>query len=77
MNNITIGSKNTYVEYTKKIGFLVGAYVKIALPKYYIKELSKILGIPKKVLDIKKSFAYEKGLRSRVLIAYAIERRAK
>ena len=42
-NNIRIGLKNTSMEYTKKIGFLVGTYVKIASPKYYITELSNIL----------------------------------
>ena len=46
-NNIRIGSKNICVEYVKKIGFLVGAYVKIVLLKYCIKELGKIRNIKK------------------------------
>ena len=75
--NVRIGSKNTCMEYTKKIGFLVGAYVKIASPKYYINELSNIIETTQKVIDIKKSYTYEKGLRSRVLVVYAIESEAK
>ena len=75
-NRIRIGSKNTIMEYTKKIGFLVGTYVRLASPKHYISELSNILGTSKRVIDIKKGFTYEKGLRSRVLVVYAVEREA-
>ena len=56
MNKITLelDRKSTSMEYTKKIGFLVGTYVKIASPKYYIIELSNILETTNKVIDIKK-----------------------
>jgi len=76
-NKIRIGSKNTIMEYTKKIGFLVGTYVRVASPKYYIDELSKILKTSAKVIDIKKGFTFEKGLRTKALIVYAIEREAQ
>ena len=65
------------MEYTKKIGTLVGTYIKIASPKYCIIELSNILEIINKVIDIKKWFTYEKGLQSKVLVVYAIEKEAK
>ena len=63
------------MEHVKKIGFIVGTYAKIASLKYYIIELSTILGITKKVIDIKKGFTYEKGLRSKVLVVYAVEKK--
>ena len=76
-NKIRIGSKNTIMEYTKKIGFLVGTYVRVASPRYYIDELNKILKTSAKVIDIKKGFTWEKGLKTKALIVYAIEREAK
>ena len=65
------------MEYAKKISFLVGTYAKIASQKYYISELSNILQTSKKVIDIKKGFTYEKGLRSRVLVVYVVEGKAQ
>jgi len=76
-NKIRIGSKNTVMEYTKKIGFLVGTYVRVASLKYYIDELKKILKTSAKVIDIKKGVTWEKGLKTKALIVYAIEREAK
>ena len=76
-NNIRIGSKNACLEHAKKLGFLVGACVKIASPKHCMKELSNVLETTQKVLDTKKSCTCEKGLRSRVLVACAIESEAK
>ena len=64
------------MKYTKKIGFLVGTYVKIALPKYYIIELSNTLEITNKIIDIKKGFTYEKSFQSKVLVVYAVEKKS-
>ena len=53
-NNIRVGSKITCMEYIKKIGFIVGTYVKLASPKYYIEELSNNMKLEERSIDIKK-----------------------
>ena len=69
-------SKNTIMEYTNRIGFLTGTYVRIASPKYYITDLTKRLNIREKIIDVKKEYTYEKGQRSKVLVIYATEEKA-
>lgn len=51
-NNIRIVSNNTFVEHTKKIGFLVGSHAKLASLNYYINELSDHVTIKEDVIDI-------------------------
>ena len=72
-NNIRVGWKNTCMEYTKKIGFIIGIYVKLASLKYYIEELSNNIKLEERLIDIKKRFTYERGTRSKVLTIYAVE----
>ena len=74
--NIHVSSKNTIMEYTNRIGFLTGTYVRIASPKYYIADLTKRLNIREKIIDVKKEYTYEKGQRSKVLVIYATEEKA-
>jgi len=71
--NIHVSSKNTIMEYTTKIGFLTGTYVKIAAPKYYISDIKNRLAITNNVIEVKKEYTYDKGKRSKVLVIYAIE----
>ena len=75
--NIRVSSKNTIMEYTTKIGFLTGPYVKIAAPKYYITDLKRKLDITNNLIDVKKEYTYDKGKRSKVLAVYAIEKEAE
>jgi hypothetical protein len=70
---IHVSSKNTKIEYTNRIGYLTGIYVKIASPKYYIKDIKEKLNITEKLIDVKKEFIYEKGKYSKVLMVYATE----
>jgi len=74
--NIHISSKNTIMEYTTKIGFLTGTYVKIAAPKHYIKDIRQKLNVKDKIIDVKKEYTYDKGKRSKVLVVYATEESA-
>ena len=72
-NRIKIATKRTKDEYTKKIGFLSGAYVKLASPEVCIKEITTKMNLSDYVIDIAKEFTYEKKDRSKVLVVYAVE----
>ena len=65
------------MEYTKKIGFLVGTRAQLASPHHYINELSDHLSSKNGVIDIKTKFTHEHGTRSKVLTVCAIELEAK
>ena len=58
--NIKLSSKNTILEYTQRIGYLSDTYVKLASPKYYIKELNQKLQIEDGQIDIKKNIPTKK-----------------
>jgi len=75
--HIHVSSKNTIMEYTTKIGFLTGTYVKVASPKYYISDLQRRLDINCNLIEVKKEYTYDKGKRSKVLVVYAIEKEAE
>jgi len=70
---IRISTKRTNMEYTKRIGFLTGLYVRIASPVYYLLDIKKKLKIDAGIIEVKKEYIYERGKRSKVLMVYAIE----
>lgn len=76
-NDLRISGKNTGFEYTKKIGFLSGTYVKLASQEKYSDEIIEAMDLNQNLIDIKKEYTYEKGTRSKVLAIYAVEREAK
>ena len=76
-NNIQVESKKKYMEYIKKIWFLIGTYVQLASPDYYINEITNDMNLEEGIIDIKKRFIYEKNTRSKVLTVYAIENEAQ
>jgi len=76
-NDIRVVSKNTGVEYTKKIGFLSGAYIQLALQDRYSKEIMEEMKLGENVIDIQKEYTYERGNRSKVLSIYVVEKEAK
>ena len=76
-NNIQVESKKKCMEYIKKIRFLVGTYVQLASPDYYINEITNDMNLEEGIIDIKKRFTYEKNTRSKVLTVYAIENEAQ
>jgi len=70
---IRISTKRMNMEYTKRIGFLTGPYVRIASPVYYLLDIKKKLKIDTEIIEVKKEYTYERGKRSKVLMVYAIE----
>ena len=76
-NNIHVMLKRTGLEYTKKIRFLSGTYVKLASLDYYINKIIEEMNLEDNTIDIKKRFTYERNTRSKVLTVYAIEEEAK
>ena len=72
-NNISISTKKTDLEYTKRIGFLSGTYVQLASPEYHIDEIIKEMKLQDCSIDIKKRFTYEHNSRSKVLSIYAVQ----
>ena len=76
-NEIRIIKKNTGLEYTKKIGFLSGTYVKLASQDRYSKEITMEMKLQENTLDIRKEYTYERGHRSKVLAIYAVQDEAK
>ena len=72
-----LSSKNTINAHTKKIGFLTRTYVKLASPKYYVNELEFKAEIEKGYVEIKKKYTFDKGVRSKVLVIYAVKEKAK
>ena len=63
-NKVKIGSKNTIVECTKKVGFLTGPCVKLSSPKHCVNELNESLIAEEGAIDVKKQYTHEKGNRS-------------
>ena len=61
------------MEYTKRIRFLTGSYVRIVSPVYYLLDIKKKLKIGTGIIEVKKEYTYERGERSKVLMVYAIE----
>jgi len=43
--------KNTKMEHTKKIGFLVGSNIQLASPKRYVEELNEMLSLIKGAME--------------------------
>jgi len=70
---IRISTKRMNIEYTKRIGFLTGPYVRIASSVYYFFDIKKKLKIGTGIIEVKKEYTYERGERSKVLMVYAIE----
>ena len=59
------------------MGFLTGPCVKLSSPKHCINELNESLITEEGAIDVKKQHAYEKGSRSKVLVAHVIETEAR
>ena len=75
-NNISISRKRTGLEYTKKVRFLAGTYVKLASVDYHIDEIIDKMELDSKSIDIKKRFTYERNSRSKALSICAVHEEA-
>ena len=74
--HIKLETKRMMEGFTKRIGFLVGPYVKAASTEYYINQLkdsnNKLVGS----IEIKKQMTYERGVQSKVLVVYGRDQEA-
>ena len=64
------------MEHANQIGFLIGIYIKTLASKCCIKDIKSKLEIAKKLIDVKKLCAREKGKWSKVMMIYATKNNA-
>ena len=69
--------KITGLEYTRKVSFLIGVHLKIALANWYQDLLVNQLDIPDEVIELRKKIIYQDKYKSNVLTIYSILSRAK
>ena len=72
-NNIRLTKKNTTLDYTKKIRFLVRTYVLLASFDQYITEITNNMNLEEGTTNIEKHYVYKRNTRSKVLIVFSIE----
>ena len=65
------------MEHTQRIGFLIGLYVQLVSANRYIEEINKKLNLDKEIIKIKKKFICEKNIRTKVMMIYTINDKAK
>ena len=75
--NIRITTKRTNMLYTKRIGFILGPYLKLASVTEYEKEMNKMLELQEGNIEVKKEFIYESNAKTKALVIYALENKAK
>jgi len=76
-NDLRISTKTTDLVHTKRLGYIVGACVKLASPMEYVKQINALTGLEEGMIEIKKNRTYEKGTSSKVLSIYAVEDEAE
>ena len=64
------------MEFTKKIGFIIGPYVKFALIDLYSEKMVLKLKYFDRSIELKKQMTYERGMKSKVLVVYVVEEEA-
>ena len=72
--NISASSKQTIMEYTKRIGMISGPYVKLASTIKYNETLNNHIDIESKLLETRKQIVYEKNMKSKIIVVYAVEK---
>ena len=50
------------MEYTKRIGFLVGPYMQIAAPTRYVNEINKIVNLDEQLIEMRKKFICKRDI---------------
>ena len=73
---MSLSTKETKMEYTKRIGMISGAYIKIADTKNYNEIITNEIEIPERMIEVRKQFVYEKNMRSKMMVVYAVEKEA-
>ena len=65
------------MEYMKRIGIISRAYIKLVSNNKYVDRIRSEIEIPDQTIEVRKQYVYEKNIRSRILVIYAIESKAE
>ena len=65
------------MSYTKRIGFIVGPYLKLASVQEYEKQIRELTKLEEGTFEIKKDLIYERNARTKALVIYAVENKAQ
>jgi len=76
-NNIKITAKETDLVHVKRLGYILGPNVRLASPAHYVQDINKTAGLNHGIIEIKKQVTFERDVRSKVMMIYAIRRRSK
>ena len=60
-------TKTTEIYYTRKIGLILGPYVKLASNISYAQDISNEIDLKNRLIEFKKEYNYEKDVRSKML----------
>jgi len=74
--NMKISSKRTQMKHTKRIGFLVGPYLQLASVQEYEQQIYKMTQLENELIEIKKDLIYERNVKTKALVIYAVEENA-
>ena len=73
---MSITTKTIGPEHTRKVGFLTGVHLKIALVPQYRDQLKEELELEDDVIELRKEIVYQNNYKSKVLAIYSILSRA-
>ena len=76
-NNIKITAKETDLVHVKRLGYILGPNVRLASPAHYVQDINKTAGLNHGIIEIKKQVTFERDVKSKVMMIYAIEEEAK
>jgi len=66
--------KEIKIEFIKRIGMISGVYIKLVSTKKYNTMLTNEIQILNNLLETRKQYVYEKNMRSKMIVVYAIEK---
>ena len=75
--DIQVYSKETDLEHTNHISFIIGINYTLASMKQYVKEINEMMEIDKGCIKIRKDFICEKDTKSKVFRIFCMESKAK
>ena len=65
------------MEHVKRLGFIIGLYVQLALPKLYTQEINSKTGLDEGLIEIKKKITFERNIQSKILMICTTQNEAK
>ena len=73
---MSLSTKETEMEYTKRIRMISRAYIKIADTKNYNEIITNKIKIPERMIEVRKQYVYERNMWSKMMVVYAMEKEA-